>query len=484
MKNEEKLLDALGDVKSSYILECSQYVGNSQQEVLLVKPKRRWAHLSAIAAVMALFITATLVLLPQVRRGNLQSASALSSIINLGDGTALKLVTKVAESEDAFSSIEEIAVYRGNVLLQTIDPSCLPTKVENHNEGLFVSISGNVGHPDFRDLNFDGYTDIGFPALGREAENLPYHYFLWNPEQSKYEYSFTLLGASALVVNQENQELEETAFVYPEPILRYYRFENGSLKQMTWTSTAIPNYQISYDTNRFAMTSGDGGNFIAPLYSVGTYTPVCEIQIEFLPNQLPSGAAKTREQELTALGIPDSKLTRQPQQDDRIALHVEYGTQWDSAVEDIYFVSAGASGTFRLTSRYFLEAAEGYGATFADICSSFQPAIQSANWKAEQTVTAFADGFFSGDWAAMEPYLYDPNGEMSQEDVYTGNAAAIQLVKLSGLEQLDASIRETGSATVSLTFLELETDEAYTSLSMDVVKTDEGYRIRFYGLEK
>ena len=73
---------------------------------------------------------------------------------------------------------------------------------------------------------------------------------------------------------------------------------------------------------------------------------------------------------------------------------------------------------------------------------------------------------------------------MSQEDVYTGNAAAIQLVKLSGLEQLDASIRETGSATVSLTFLELETDEAYTSLSMDVVKTDEGYRIRFYGLEK
>lgn len=481
MKNEEKLLDALGDVKSSYILECSPYVGNTQQEVLLVKPRRRWAHLPAIAAVMALFITATLVLLPQAKKGNMQSASSLSNIVNLGDGTALKLITKCSEGGEVFCPISEIAVYRGDALLQTIDASSLPAKVENHNEGLFIGTSGSKGLPDFRDLNFDGYTDIGFPALGRDTENLPYHYFLWNPEQSKYEYSFTLLGGASLVVNQENQELEETAFVYPEPILRFYHFEDGSLKQITSEPTAIPNYEIDYDADIFALTRGDGGNFIAPLYSVGTYTPVCEIQIEFLPNCLPSAALQNTKQSLTGLGVTSAKTTRY---DDRIVLHVEYGTQWDSTVQDIHFVGAGVSGTFRLTSRYFQEAAEGYGTTFDGICFSFRPNIASANWEAEQAITAFADGFFSGDWAAMEPYLYDPNGEMSQEDVYTGNTSDIQPIKLSGLEQLDQKIQENGSGTVSLTFVEQGIDESVTYLSMDVTKVGKEYRIRFYGLEK
>ena len=481
MKNEEKLLDALGDVKSSYILECSSYVGNTQQEVLLVKPRRRWAHLSAIAAVMALFITATLVMLPQAKKEKAQNVSTLSSIVNLGDGTALKLVTTYSEGDEAFCTVTESAVYRGDALLQTIDASDLPAKVENHNEGLFIGTSGSKGLMDFRDLNFDGYTDIGFPALGRDAENLPYHYFLWNPAQSKYEYSFTLLGGSSLVVNQENQELEETAFVYPEAILRFYHFENGSLKQINWEPNTIPNYEIDYDADKFALTHGDGGNFIAPLYSVGTYTPVCEIQIEFLPYCLPSVALQNTKKELADLSVTSSKATRY---DDRVVLHVEYGTQWDSTVQDIHLVQAGISGTFRLTARYFLEASEGYGTTFHDICFSFRPSIASANWEAEQTITAFADGFFSGDWSAMKPYLYDPNGEMSQEDVYTGRASDIQPVKLVGLEQLDEKIQKDGSGTVSLAFAASGTDESVTYLSMDVTKTDEGYRIRFYGLEK
>lgn len=195
---------------------------------------------------------------------------------------------------------------------------------------------------------------------------------------------------------------------------------------------------------------------------------------------LPTAAANQAQEALDGLGATSVQRSRDW---DRTVLHVQYGTQWDARVEDIHYVSAGVQGTFRLTARYFAEAVEGYGTTFAQICKTFTPLAESANPSAERAIMSFADGFFSGDWTAMEPYLYDPNGEISHEDVYTGNPADIQTVALRGLEQLDQQIQEDGTGAVSLAFREGEED-SYTYLSMDITKTDSGYQISFYGLEK
>ena len=190
--------------------------------------------------------------------------------------------------------------------------------------------------------------------------------------------------------------------------------------------------------------------------------------------------------EQTKTGLERQGIDPMPQSKnwDRTILYARYGTQWDSKAEDIHFFSAGVRGTYRLTSRYFLEAAEGYGTTFAEICSHFTcPLSESANPQAERVAISFADGFFSGDWSDMEPYLYDPNGEISHEDVYTGSASDIEMVELRGLELLDGHISKDGTGTLSLVFRE-NGEDSYTYLSMDMVKNGSEYKISFFGLEK
>ena len=49
---------------------------------------------------------------------------------------------------------------------------------------------------------------------------------------------------------------------------------------------------------------------------------------------------------------------------------------------------------------------------------------------------------------------------------------------------MDNWIEKNGFAHVSLVFLETEQADSYTYLSMDVMKTQAGYRVSFYGLEK
>lgn len=478
MKKEEKLLDALGGVKSSYILESSQYVGNEQQERLLLKP--RWAHFPAIAAVMALFIAATLVLLPRAKTGNQQAVAPLSSVISLGDGTQIRIVAEVGSSESEFLPIEQLCVYREDTLLQTIDRSSLPSP----GDGLWFGTDS--GQPDYRDVNFDGYTDIGFPALEQDAENLTYHYFLWNPDDGKFGYGFSLLGGDALKLDKENRQLIEIVKESSGITWRRYYFENGALlpleaAQAAEPSGGLPEFHVSYDETQFALTSGESGTFIVPLQGVGSYTPVCEIQIEFFPGLLPSAVV-----EQTKTGLERQGIDPMPQSEnwDQTILYALYGTQWDSKAEDFRFFSAGVRGTYRLTSRYFLEASEGWGVTFSEICSRFScPLSESVNPQAERAAISFADGFFGGNWSDIEPYLYDPNGEIDHEDVYTGSAADIEMIELRGLEVLDKRISENGTGTLSLVFRE-NGEDSYTYLSMDMVKNGSEYKISFYGLEK
>ena len=82
----------------------------------------------------------------------------------------------------------------------------------------------------------------------------------------------------------------------------------------------------------------------------------------------------------------------------------------------------------------------------------------------------------------MEPYLNDPNGEISREDIYTGGED-IEMVELRGLDTLDEQIRQKGTGSLSLLF-RAGGEDSCTSLSMDMTKTEGGYKVSFYGLEK
>ena len=94
----------------------------------------------------------------------------------------------------------------------------------------------------------------------------------------------------------------------------------------------------------------------------------------------------------------------------------------------------------------------------------------------------FAEGFFSADQVAMLSSFYGDSKDL--REVYTGDPSRVRLVTLDGMEYLDSRIESSGYAPISLTFRETEDADSYTYLSVKVVKTQAGYRISAYGLDK
>lgn len=480
MKQEEQILRALGNVKDRFLLEVSGYMDDPRKEVL-VQPKKKHGGFVGLAAAAALMVTGSLSLYAVT--GGQRLDASLTASIQVSSGILRQIVCVTPEMEEDYRPIREIQVYDGDTLTQTINEKDLPSLVEDYNEGLFINLAQPLGQPDFRDVNFDGYEDLGILAVSEYPENVPYNYFLWNPERSRFEYGFTLYGATALEVDESRQLLIETVAKNGQQTQRYYSFSNGAIHSVTpeeaSPTAAWPAFRIDYDSALLSMTENDEGFFLSPI-DYADYLPPCDIQIEFLPGLLPYAAMEKTKAELT-----DGLLSLDWEPATGVyTFHIApEEAVWNAQVRDVWIVGAGSYGSYRLTARYFMEAAEGWGMTFPQICTSFTcPLSESPNAEAEQAIISFADGYFSGNQLLMLSNYYGDSDNL--KDVYTQNASLVRLVALRGLEELDARIQENGSAAVSLVFLESETDDSYTYLSMDVMKTQAGYRVCFHGLEK
>lgn len=488
MKKEEQLLRALGNVKDSYILEVSPYLGNPQRDVL-VRPKKTRRGLAAVAAAAAVALTGALTafsLLDWETRG-LESAgfdTSLSADLRLTEDRTLKIVLETPVTQEDYRPIHRVLVYEGEHLLQSITAEDVPESGEYLSEGLFINQADTIGQPDFRDINFDGYTDMGLLAVSSYPKNVPYHYFLWNPEDGRFEYGITLFGSAALQVDEERQMLVEISSDVYGVSQRYYRFENGMMKiysvhpEGATVESPEPKFQIEYDTASLVMDQGVDSVLLCPK-EYPDDLPICELEIEFLPGLLPSAAAeKTR----LELWYPNISGPQRNEETGDILLSANNGNAWNSSVADVRLVSAGSQGTFRLTSRYFVEATEGWGARFAAVCDSFScPLTDSPNPEAEKTAILFADAYFGRDWDTALSLL---SSQTAADGLYLGDGDAVRIVSVSGLETLDDSIAQTGKGEVSLCFRESETEDSYTFLTMELKKSASGYRIDGYGLEK
>lgn len=91
-----------------------------------------------------------------------------------------------------YRSVEQIQVYEGDHLLQTIDTSALTYEGPELYEGLFVNKGYTVGEPDVRDVNFDGSEDFGLLAVEAYPNNVPYGYFLWDDDSEQFVFSFCM----------------------------------------------------------------------------------------------------------------------------------------------------------------------------------------------------------------------------------------------------------------------------------------------------
>lgn len=93
--------------------------------------------------------------------------------------------------------------------------------------------------------------------------------------------------------------------------------------------------------------------------------PKCEIEIIHLDSPYEQTASQERAE------LESHWETTEAVSGKRITFSMRNGQEWNSPVEVRDYISDEQGGCFRITSRYYLEAAEGHGVRFAAVVDSF-----------------------------------------------------------------------------------------------------------------
>ena len=123
--------------------------------------------------------------------------------LSLADGRELTVefresLTRPGEDE-TYRTVDEILVWDGEELLQTITAGAVTGSGDYLFEGLYrIEGSGDTGAPDLRDINFDGSDDLGVLAAGSLPRNVPYAYFVWDEGEEQLVFSQVLFGPVTL----------------------------------------------------------------------------------------------------------------------------------------------------------------------------------------------------------------------------------------------------------------------------------------------
>lgn len=131
--------------------------------------------------------------------------------VRISDQQELTVILDTEQPEDDYFPVSSILVYDGEQLLQTLEVPSVPPDDTYAWDGLFVNKGYAVGEPDIRDVNWDGAEDFGLLSVSGYPKNVPYSYFVWNEENALFEYGFTLFGATALEIDENEQCLVETS---------------------------------------------------------------------------------------------------------------------------------------------------------------------------------------------------------------------------------------------------------------------------------
>ena len=160
-----------------------------------------------------------------------------------------------------------------------------------------------------------------------------------------------------------------------------------------------PGFAIYYDVDSYTMVKEGDITYIRPYLKPMTREEVLEIygdslsslpeeererQIASLMNPQLTSSLPDCEIEIIHLDIPYEQTVSQERAElegqweiteatagNRITFSMCGGQQWDSPVEVRDYISDEQGGCFRITSRYYLEAAEGHGVRFAAIVDTF-----------------------------------------------------------------------------------------------------------------
>ena len=159
------------------------------------------------------------------------------------------------------------------------------------------------------------------------------------------------------------------------------------------------------------------------------------------------------------------------------------GAVWDAANADVTLVDDRQGGAFVLTARYFTEAAEGHGVSFADMADSFRPVpagVTVPAWMAalRETVDTLMPALFSNRWTPETRALL---AEGASVDLYDEDVSGY--VSIAGVDITADDDQNPASAVVSVRH-RISAEESMTYVTMTLRREEGRWLADFIGLEK
>ncbi|SDO20092.1 hypothetical protein SAMN05518871_11217 [Psychrobacillus sp. OK028] len=130
-------------------------------------------------------------------------------------------------------------------------------------------------------------------------------------------------------------------------------------------------YIIYIDEERYKLVNGKDSDIITTKEPLEERYPKVSMEIKQFKDITPEEMVSTLETELAA---EYTKITTETVTEpvNGYKLHGISGSEWDSPVTNVYVVDNLNGGSFVITEKYFLEAAEGHGARFYAMLQEFE----------------------------------------------------------------------------------------------------------------
>ncbi|TQR17317.1 hypothetical protein [Psychrobacillus vulpis] len=131
-------------------------------------------------------------------------------------------------------------------------------------------------------------------------------------------------------------------------------------------------YVIYIDEERYKLVQGEESDIITTKEPLEDKYPEVSMEIKQFKDISPEEMVTTLESKLPTeyTQVTETESVKEPVVGYK--LHGITGSEWDSPVTNVYVVSNNNGGSFVITEKYFLEAAEGHGARFYAMLQQFE----------------------------------------------------------------------------------------------------------------
>ena len=258
--------------------------------------------------------------------------------------------------------------------------------------------------------------------------------------------------------------------------LRLSGSETGSFHLLQLGMEEPADFILYVDETSYRRSMENGVLLVEPLVDMGDL-PLCRLEVSRQPDISLADAAAWAVEILsdTYADVSEPEEATAP---DGLAITASDGLNWDSPQALVRLVEDRQGGVFVLYSRYFLEAAEGHGARFADMMATFEavsPEDGAPAWLTSLRAAGdrLVPAFFSGDLSGV--------GDLLAPD------AAIGLPDLRGrsVSAMDYTVDDDQSPTRAvLSVRNRELEDSYDCLTVELAYENGQWLVTFAGLEK